>query len=619
VPLRGSSAVSPNPCTVSSMKNTRSALVLLIAALILVPALAEATALSDLTAATAGNDINNGNNQQTWRWNSSTGGGFGIASTSTTATTGQTLFSVTLNGTNSNGNVQSFAASAQNDHAGTNSTNFGVYGSASTGTHNYGVKGIAATGNAGDAGVWGFSQGSAASYGIYGSTNSSAGYAGYFENTNGGYAAAFLGGNVGIGTATPVNLLDIGTSGGIHIASGVPGATSMALYNNSGTLTWNGVALATGSSVSGTTNYIPVFTGSSSLGNSVIYQSGSSIGIGTATPQSLVHAYGGEVQVGSSGASCAAARGGAIRFSGSTLYYCDGTSTWQTVGGGGSGTVTSSTGGQVAYYQSTGATVIGTSTMNIVGGLVGVNTTSPALLFTVDQSNASAAPDANAGQILIRGYGGAGKGYSGLRFAMHEHSTGWGSDIQGFDDTSSYGGALVFRTGTGSATGTPSERMRIASSGNVGIGLTSPSYTLQVNGSVAGTSAYVNTSDARYKKNIQPLNIGLSIVTQLKPVTFEWKDEVRSMGIGTARPQMSLEKDRHPLDPAMQGKQMGFIAQDVEKVLPSVVVTQPDSEKTKGMKYSELIPVLVRAIQEQQVQLTKDEATIAAMKVKLGM
>ena len=61
--------------------------------------------------------------------------------------------------------------------------------------------------------------------------------------------------------------------------------------------------------------------------------SGGAVGIGTATPQSLLHIYNGEVQVGSSGASCAVANAGAIRFSGSTIYYCNGTS-WVIDGSG---------------------------------------------------------------------------------------------------------------------------------------------------------------------------------------------------------------------------------------------------------------------------------------------
>ena len=313
MPLRGSSAVHSTPCTVSSMKTFRSALVLVIAALIFVPALAEATALSDLTAATTTNTIDNGNNVQIWEWSTFTGGTNGafsiVNSNNTSATQGQTLLYVSTAGTNTNSSITTRGAIFTNGHSGTGSTNYGAMGEAESGTvHNYGLYGHNIGTNAGDAGVWGNSDaGSGASYGVYGSNNSSTGYGGYFTNTGSGYA------------------------------------------------------LATGS------------------GN---------VGIGTATPQSLVHAYGGEVQVGSSGASCAAARGGAIRFSGSSLYYCDGSSTWQTVSsGGGSGTVTSSSAGQVAYYQSTGTTVIGTSTLNISSGNVGIGTATPGALFTVGNNN----------------------------------------------------------------------------------------------------------------------------------------------------------------------------------------------------------------------------------------
>ena len=49
---------------------------------------------------------------------------------------------------------------------------------------------------------------------------------------------------------------------------------------------------AAASSISGTTNYIPKFTSSSAIGNSVIYESGGSIGIGTTSPVNLLHLYG---------------------------------------------------------------------------------------------------------------------------------------------------------------------------------------------------------------------------------------------------------------------------------------------------------------------------------------
>jgi hypothetical protein len=672
------------------MKTFRSALVLFIAALIFIPASAEATTpMNQLTSATGSANFDNGNNEQVWHWNSlgSVSYGLLLTGTSTSPANGNNgTLVVQMSG--SGGIGSSTEAILINGGAGgANTTAYGLFSEVSgTSKNSYSIYGLTITTNNGDAGVWGDATGtSGATYGIYGTNASSTGYAGYFNNSAGGYAAAFMGGNVGIGTATPVNALDIGTSGGVHIASGIPGSTSMALYNNSGTLTWNGVALATGSSVSGTTNYIPVFTGSSSLGNSVIYQSGSSVGIGTAAPQSLVHAYGGEVQVGSSGASCAAARGGAIRFSGSTLYYCDGASTWQTVGGGGSGTVTSSTAGQVAYYQSTGATVIGTSTMNVVGGNVGVNTASPTNLLSLGGQSAqtiwmernttsntagnnltlqasgatSGATNKNGGNLVLSSGASTGAGTSNMLFNVYPGTAGSTADNTAVTAMTIAGNGYV-GVGTSSLAATPfaivgdktganNPQLSIVGNsnsylnlfigfdtsnnygwlqavhwtqgypafslqpngGSVGVGVTAPSYTLQVNGSVAGTSAYVNTSDIRRKKNVRPLDAGLNIVAQLKPVSFEWKEEVlrehaKAIGAKNVQPP--------PPDPAMQGKQMGFIAQDVEKILPSVVVTEPDAEKTKGMKYSELIPVLTKAIQELKADNDNLHREVAELK-----
>jgi endosialidase-like protein len=83
----------------------------------------------------------------------------------------------------------------------------------------------------------------------------------------------------------------------------------------------------------------------------------------------------------------------------------------------------------------------------------------------------------------------------------------------------------------------------------------------------------------------------------------------------------------------MKGRQIGFIAQDVQQVLPDVVLTANDADKTLGLKYDSLIPVLTKAIQELksdndklksdngnlQAHVAADDAAIVAMKAKLGM
>lgn len=74
--------------------------------------------------------------------------------------------------------------------------------------------------------------------------------------------------------AGPIDVSSITTAGAIGITSSVPGDTSFKLYNDSGTLKWNGTALAAGSSVSGTTNRIARFTSASAIGDSSFEESG---------------------------------------------------------------------------------------------------------------------------------------------------------------------------------------------------------------------------------------------------------------------------------------------------------------------------------------------------------
>lgn len=125
------------------------------------------------------------------------------------------------------------------------------------------------------------------------------------------------------------------------------------------------------------------------------------------------------------------------------------------------------------------------------------------------------------------------------------------------------------------------------SSGNVGIGTTSPSYTLHVNGSVAGTSAYNNLSDKRFKKDIEPIKNALDKVLLLEGVTYNWNLDTTVIG------DKNLDSLNH----------IGFVAQDIEKILPQVVTTANDKDKTKSVAYSDIVPVLTEAIKELSAQI----------------
>jgi hypothetical protein len=97
-------------------------------------------------------------------------------------------------------------------------------------------------------------------------------------------------------------------------------------------------------------------------------------------------------------------------------------------------------------------------------------------------------------------------------------------------------------------------------------------------------AAYVTTSDARLKTNIQAIEAGLSTVLQLQPYSYEKK---RNLGEAFT----------------YDTKEMGFLAQDMQQLLPELVKEGSDDQKTLSVNYVALIPLLTRAIQEQQQQI----------------
>lgn len=102
-----------------------------------------------------------------------------------------------------------------------------------------------------------------------------------------------------------------------------PDANGYALNCVSGT--WQPASTSNGAA--GSNAQVQYNGGSGALaGSSNLTWSNSTgqLGIGTATPQSALHVYAGELQVGSSGAACSAANAGALRYANSKLQYCNG-------------------------------------------------------------------------------------------------------------------------------------------------------------------------------------------------------------------------------------------------------------------------------------------------------
>ncbi|MEI7802864.1 MAG: tail fiber domain-containing protein, partial [Bacteroidota bacterium] len=135
-------------------------------------------------------------------------------------------------------------------------------------------------------------------------------------------------------------------------------------------------------------------------------------------------------------------------------------------------------------------------------------------------------------------------------------------------------------------------------------------------GNVGYTGMLLSTSDIKLKQNVQNFSGALQQVMQLQPKTYEYKHDGDYA-------HMNLP----------QGEQVGLIAQDLEKIIPSLVqpatfsyVVKDDSKDGepgavttsqidyKGVNYIGLIPVLIGAIQDQQKEI--DELKLQLQKVK---
>ena len=132
------------------------------------------------------------------------------------------------------------------------------------------------------------------------------------------------------------------------------------------------------------------------------------------------------------------------------------------------------------------------------------------------------------------------------------------------------------------------EAIRITTTGNVGIGTTDPAgYKLNIAGTgYLGAAAWVYSSDERLKNNISYLDgtSGLDKVMQLKPASFDY-----------------INGDKNNL---------GFIAQDVQKVIPEAVVVANQNTGMLGLKTDFIVPYLTKAIQEQQSEISNNQLSI---------
>lgn len=137
----------------------------------------------------------------------------------------------------------------------------------------------------------------------------------------------------------------------------------------------------------------------------------------------------------------------------------------------------------------------------------------------------------------------------------------------------------------------------ILENGNIGMGTLIPTVRLQVNGDIIANSI-AGSSDIRFKKNIRTVENALDKVKSLRGVYFNWN------------------KDAFPDRNFGAQDELGFIAQEVEKVVPEIVTKENTKDEYRSVKYDKLVALLVEAIKEQQKQIDSLKIEVSKKKNK---
>lgn len=422
-------------------------------------------------------------------------------------------------------------------------------------------------------GIYGFATSSTGTnYGVYGLSSSGSGCGVYGSGQKGVYGYSYYGYGVdGLGVHGIHGETNI--SGGWGVSGNSTFATGggvIGINSSAGGIGVKGDATSTSGLCKGV------------FGQSVSYEGYGVYGSNTSTTGTARGVYGISTSITGVGvegfASGAAGWGIGVK----------GESQW--LGGTGlSGLATSSTGENFGVYgetwSSNGYSGYFYGGMFYVSGFTGIGTEAP------DCSLHIKAPD-NASRNMLRIEDNSGN----TKILMRQNSNGSG----GFYVYNAAEENTIFLYGEGSS---------FINSGYLGIGTSSPTQLLDVNGNArfravgsGGYSAPLNitsdgilttsTSDIRLKENVRTLENSLDKVMHLRGVSFTWKE---NPGMGT---------------------RIGFVAQEVEYVYPELVFTN-EVDGYKGVNYAEFSAVLVEAMKELKSEVNRLEAENDQLKSRL--
>jgi hypothetical protein len=222
--------------------------------------------------------------------------------------------------------------------------------------------------------------------------------------------------------------------------------------------------------------------------------------------------------------------------------------------------------------------------LNPLGGNVGIGTTSPAELLNLSASG----QDTN---LLVDAANQST--YSPVLTFRRLSTQVWNV---GMDDTDSNKFKIAAGGSYNNMATTADDFLTITGGGNVGIGITNPTYALQVSGTV-----YASGSSRDYKEKIKPLEVDSSKIYNLKPVSYDYKNNYKDMGYNLAG-----------------GRQFGLIAEDVYPIIPELVISLGD-KKTANIDYSKLSVLLLDQMQKQKKEIDSLQQQVNSLQNEIDL
>ena len=238
------------------------------------------------------------------------------------------------------------------------------------------------------------------------------------------------------------------------------------------------------------------------------------------------------------------------------------------------------------YSNTTGSHNTANGYASLRSNTTGVNNTANGSysLYSNTTGSHNTALGRDSGRYLADGTTGRSTGNNGLYLGYNSMASDDGTDNEIVIGYNAIG------NGSNSVTLGNDDITTTILKGSVGIGTSTLAGKLTVDGSVFATG-YYHSSDIRLKENVKSLTNVLVKIKRLKPVEFSWKNNGEVS--------------------------QGFIAQELEQVLPELVHTSPENG-LKSVEYANLTAILTAGIQEQAKKIEQLQTEIEILKLRLN-